>query len=337
MAKLPREVRTWLTEAWYREVPVEEIYRQAPFRGPSSEIDEFLQRLETSDLSEEIGELVTRIARLEWLGRVRVLSGLLDARLQRVPRFARLSPRGFIEHAVAPNRPVVLTAMMGDWKALTKWTWRFLRDTVGDAGVLVMEHRETAERYDLNVSDLSEPTTLREFIGWIQRVKHSNARYMVARNNGLASAGLKPLARDVGFFGGILDRRRLDGFVSLWVGPGGTVTPLHQDTANNLFCQVRGRKRFLLVDPANAELLRDCLSYYSDLDAERFDVKRYPYLAHVQKLEVTLGPGQALFIPAGWWHHVRSLSPSVSVSMTNFSALLDTDEASFPVPGARIF
>lgn len=337
MSTLPREVRTWLTEAWYREVPVAEIHRHLPFRVPRAEVKRFLQVLESSPLSEELGELVTRIARLEWLGRVRLLSAQLDPARRRIARVARLSPQGFIERALAPHRPIVLTQMMSDWKALRRWTWRFLREAVGDAEVQVMEHRETAARYDLNVTHLSKPTTLREFIGWIERERHSNARYMVARNNGLASPGLKRLARDVGFFGGILDRRRIDGFVSLWVGPGGTVTPLHQDTANNLFCQVRGKKRFILVDPANAELLRDCLSYYSDLDAERFDLDRFPYLAHVQRLEVTVGPGQALFIPAGWWHHVRSLSPSLSVSMTNFTRLLDTDEATFPVPGTRFF
>jgi hypothetical protein len=336
MATLPREVRTWLTEAWYREIAVDDMHRHLPFRAPRAAVDAFLATLENSRHSEELGELVARIARLEWLGRVRVASARLDPTRRRVPRVRRLTPRQFLERAVAPHRPIVLTGMMGDWKAPSRWTWRFLRETVGEVEVQVMEHREADARYDLNVNRLSEPTTLREFISWIERVKHSNARYMVARNNSLATPGLRALARDVGFFGGILDRRRIDGFVSLWVGPGGTVTPLHQDTANNLFCQVRGRKRFTLIDPANAELLRDCLSYYSDVDAERFDVRRYPYLSRVDRLTVTVGPGEALFIPAGWWHHVRSLSPSLSVSMTNFSTLLDTDEVAFPVPGGAV-
>lgn len=335
MARLPRAVRTWLTEAWYRELPVETILRELPVRVPARAVRAFLKTLENSSHSEEFGDLVARIGRLEWLGRVRAASARVGRQHRRVTRVARLTPRGFLEWAVAPHRPIVLTGMMDDWRARSRWTWAFLRETVGHVEVEVMEHRETAERYDLNVGQLSEQTTLGEFIAWIQRVKHSNARYLVARNNGLGTPGLKVLARDVGFFGGILDRRRVDGCVSIWIGPGGTVTPLHQDTVNNLFCQVRGRKRFILTDPSNAELLRDCLSYYSDLDAERFDLQRYPYLAGVDRQVVTLGPGDALFIPAGWWHHVRALSPSVSVSMTNFSTPLDTDETGFPVPGTR--
>lgn len=335
MAALPREVRTWLTEAWFREIPEPQIRASLPFKAPLAAVNQFLETLRTSRHREEFGDLVTRIARLEWQGRIRLQSSRLDPSRSRVPRVARLTHRAFIERAYAPNRPIVLTDMMRDWKALERWTWPYLRKVAGHAEVSVMEHRETARHYDLNVNHLSQPTTLGEFISWIERVKHSNARYMVARNNGLTSPGLRVLQRDLGFFGGVLDRKRLDGFAFLWVGPGGTVTPLHHDTANNMFCQVRGRKRFILIDPANAELLRDALSYYSLLDAERFDVKHHPYLADVERLTVTVGPGEALFIPAGWWHHVRSLSPSLSVSMTNFTRLIDTDDPSFPIPGTR--
>jgi hypothetical protein len=255
--------------------------------------------------------------------------------IRRVADLLHVSHREFIERAYAPNRPIVVTDMMRDWKAVTRWTWPFLKRTVGAAEVQVMEARETTRHYDLNVERISEATTLGEFIGWIERVKRSNARYMVARNNGLTAPGLRPLVGDLGFFSGILNRRLLDGFVYLWVGPGSTVTPLHHDTANNLFCQVRGRKRFILIDPANAELLRDVLSYYSLIDAERFDEQRFPYLAEIDRMTVTVGPGEALFIPSGWWHHVRALSPSISVSMTNFTKLLDTDDPSYPVPGRR--
>jgi ribosomal protein L16 Arg81 hydroxylase len=38
---------------------------------------------------------------------------------------------------------------------------------------------------------------------------------------------------------------------------------------------------------------------------------------------VLLDPGQVLFLPVGWWHHVRSMDISISLSFTNFRAAND--------------
>jgi ribosomal protein L16 Arg81 hydroxylase len=35
-------------------------------------------------------------------------------------------------------------------------------------------------------------------------------------------------------------------------------------------------------------------------------------------INLILQPGEVLFMPVGWWHHVRALDVSVTVSFTNF-------------------
>ncbi|WP_437764939.1 cupin-like domain-containing protein [Sorangium sp. So ce281] len=34
--------------------------------------------------------------------------------------------------------------------------------------------------------------------------------------------------------------------------------------------------------------------------------------------DVVLDPGEALFIPVGWWHHVRALDAGISLGINSF-------------------
>ena len=47
-------------------------------------------------------------------------------------------------------------------------------------------------------------------------------------------------------------------------------------------------------------------------------VHRMPASERPRALSVDIGPGEILFIPVGWWHHVRGLSLTAGMSFTNF-------------------
>ena len=322
--------KTWLAEAWSRGFPPDQIVNANPFPGVSErQLRAGLRALERSPDADVIRTLAFRLSRLEWQARIR----RTFAPKFTIPSLPRLSRRDFLDRHYAPQRPVKLTAMMRDWRAMKRWTPAFFLEHFSDVPVKVAQGRDQTPFYDLNVHAISGEATFGQYVEWVEHTRHSNHAYLVANNNGL-SGPLRALVKDIGFFGGLMNRRDLEGFVYLWYGPGGTVTPLHHDTTNILFCQVRGKKRITLIDPAWTELVRDCVSFYSLIDVERPDAKRFPYFADVPKLTVTLGAGECLFIPAGWWHFVRSLSVSVSISMTNFS-VPNSGDADEPMPGSR--
>lgn len=56
----------------------------------------------------------------------------------------------------------------------------------------------------------------------------------------------------------------------------------------------------------------------TDLDDPALDLARYPRLAGLRIYDVTLEPGEIIFMPIGWWHQVKALSFSVTVTFTNF-------------------
>jgi hypothetical protein len=103
--------------------------------------------------------------------------------------------------------------------------------------------------------------------------------------------------------------------VSLWLG-NRTRIAAHHDLPDNLACVVAGRRRFTLFPPDQlGNLYIGPLDFtpagqpISLVDFARPDFERFPKFADALKhAKVTdLGPGDALFIPSMWWHHIEAL------------------------------
>lgn len=106
----------------------------------------------------------------------------------------------------------------------------------------------------------------------------------------------------------------------LWIGPGGTITPLHRDATDNLFVQVLGRKKIILASPDQWEELytwsRNPGSKLEgcDVDPENPDYDQYPLSSQSHFIEIELNPKDMLFIPEGWFHYVKALEAQISIN-----------------------
>lgn len=106
---------------------------------------------------------------------------------------------------------------------------------------------------------------------------------------------------------------------NVWLGPGGTVSPLHYDPEHNLLAQVVGTKYVRLYAPEEGPRLyphTDGLHKVSSQirDVHDVDHDRFPLFAGARYLDCWLRAGDMLYIPPRWWHYVESLQPSCSVS-----------------------
>jgi hypothetical protein len=109
----------------------------------------------------------------------------------------------------------------------------------------------------------------------------------------------------------------MDGAVRprIWLG-NDFITPAHFDESHNLACVVAGQRRFTLFAPEQVgNLYIGPLDFaptptpISLVDFHQPDLTRFPRFAQARaaSLVADLGPGDALYIPTLWWHHVQSV------------------------------
>ncbi len=237
-----------------------------------------------------------------------------------IERVEGLDPRTFFARYYATATPVVLTDLVPRWPAFGKWTPGYLREHFGQVEIEAVVGRESDPDYDMHTARLARPMPLAAYLDRVEACGESNDVYFVANSRNIEREALLPLWDDVVIDPALLDPRRRAGSAALWIGPAGTVTPLHHDTSNILFCNVYGEKRFVLAGPWEEALLGTLRGVYSRVDPEAVDPGLAQGLERVGWRTVTLAAGESLFLPAGWWHHVRALSVSINLAMTNFAA-----------------
>lgn len=103
---------------------------------------------------------------------------------------------------------------------------------------------------------------------------------------------------------------------SIWIG-NRTIASCHYDAPNNLACCVVGKRRFTLFPPEQIFNLYPGPfeptpggQAISLVDFENPDFEKFPkFRAAIDAGQVAeVGPGDAVFIPSMWWHHVQGLS-----------------------------
>ena len=186
---------------------------------------------------------------------------------------------------------------------------------MGDAVVEAQIAREADPDYELAKDAHRRLVRFPELIQWLRTNDRSNDVYVTAYNSGANAAAFAPLWADHGPVSILEPRSGQDGF--LWLGPTGTLTPWHHDLTNNLLVQVMGRKKVWLAPPWASDRMRNSRHCFSDWGNEPLAAGQGDDL-HPPVLESTLDPGDAIFLPVGWWHRVTSLDLSASLTFTNF-------------------
>lgn len=126
---------------------------------------------------------------------------------------------------------------------------------------------------------------------------------------------------------------------NVWIGHPPTYTPLHRDPNPNLFVQLAGSKTVRLLAPADGQavfaMVRRQLGKNGDrgsaairgeemmqgeertlLDEMVWGDQSPASYSEGKAFTVTLGAGDGLFIPKGWWHSIKGVGEGVTASVS---------------------
>jgi len=261
-----------------------------------------------------------------------------------IERVQGLSPDIFCQqYLTGSGRPVVLTDAVRSWPALSRWSFQWFktrygsesvspRNWVGSVGTKFQKIMTLGDFIDyLDAPDKPSPglwidtATLHPSPGPTEALEHPLylAWSIFAKHPELLEdVELSPkFVEDwVPLFPKAL-RAVLDGATryftaGILMGSRDSQMGVHYDFLDShaYLAQMVGRKRCVLFSPEDSAAL-----YNGKVDVDRPDLETFPLFQHATAYECVLEPGQLLFIPYRWWHHVVSLEKTITVNYNFFN------------------
>jgi hypothetical protein len=232
-----------------------------------------------------------------------------------VDRRTGLTRETFADEYLKPTIPVVLTDFTAQWPAREKWTIEHFKARYGHLRVPVVSNN-----YSKPGKGYMTPDRVISFREFLEIIESGPTDLRIFLWNIFREA---PELRNDFLIPDIMD-----GFVDevpfMFFGGEGAHVALHYDIdMSHVFLnQIHGRKRVILFAPDQSRnLYHHPFTVASYVDLNHPDYTRYPALSKAKGYEVTLQPGETLFMPSGYWHYIEYTDGGYSISLRSFGSL----------------
>ncbi len=231
--------------------------------------------------------------------------------LQPIDVVDTISKEEFREKYLLARKPVVIKNMAKNWPAYQKWTMEYMKEVVGEVEVPLYDSSKADPAAPINSSAAKMKFT--DYIDLIKE-KPTDLRIFLFDPIKVAPQLLEDYISPKDLMGGFLDK-----YPNMFFGGEGSETFLHFDIdmAHIFHTHFNGRKHILLFDNKWKErLYKIPFATYAleDYNIADPDFEQFPALEGVEGIECFLEHGDTLFMPTGWWHYMKYLDGSFSIS-----------------------
>lgn len=235
----------------------------------------------------------------------------MELNLDQIPREKTLSKKEFIRKYFKPQKPVVIEHFIEDWPAYSKWNLDYMQEIAGDITVPLYDDRPVKHDEGFN-----EPHAKMKMRDYIHLLKKEPTKYRIFLWNILKEVPI--LQNDFKYpdFG----LRLMKGLPMLFFGGSDSHTFMHYDIdlANIFHFHFEGKKQCILFSQSETKFLYKIphsLITREDIDFANPDLEKWPALKHAKGHVAQLEHGNVLYIPEGYWHHMKYISPGFSMSL----------------------
>jgi len=254
--------------------------------------------------------------------------------LSEIERVKTISKEDFYNHYVKKQKPVVIEQLTTDWPAYDKWYLNYIKTVAGDKTVPLYDDRPVSHKDGFNeahaqmkMSDYidllqSKPTNYRIFLYNLIKEVPSLKEDFKWPDIGLKLVKQLPML----FFGG--ENARV--FMHYDI-----------DYSNILHFHFHGTKRCMLFAPDQTPYLYKvphALISREDIDFDNPDFDKWPALKKAKGLVTELKHGEMLYMPEGYWHYMKYVTPGFSMSLRAFpTSITNLSKAAYNVFVMRHF
>ncbi|MFT4753247.1 MAG: hypothetical protein ACI85Q_000785 [Salibacteraceae bacterium] len=231
--------------------------------------------------------------------------------LQEIDRVKTITKEDFLRLYFRPQRPVVIEQFVDDWPAIEKWDLDYMAEVAGDKEVPLYDNRPVDYKDGFN-----EPHATMKMREYVDLLKKEPTKFRIFLWNILKE--VPELQKDFTFpdFG----LKLMKGLPMLFFGGRDSYTFMHYDIdlANIFHFHFQGEKEAILFNQKQNKYLYKVphsLIAREDIDFANPDYEKWPALKNAKGFKAKLEHGNVLYMPEGYWHYMRYITPGFSMSL----------------------
>lgn len=232
-----------------------------------------------------------------------------------IERIAKISKEDFMKNYVKPQKPVVIEKLTEDWEAFEKWNLNYIKSITGNKIVPLYNNDPTD--FTKKVNEPIATMTMTDYINILESGPTDLRIFLYNIIKEVPELQKEFKYPDLGL-------KLLKGFPMLFFGGTGSNVFMHYDIdmPNILHYHFHGKKRCVIVEPKYTKYMyRLPLNWIcrEDIDFDNPNFEKFPALKYVKPLYADLSHGEMLYMPEGYWHYMKYLSPGFSMSLRSLA------------------